>query len=621
MAIFVSNPTSAAAQPLIVEGQDPAAVETAEGFTEELAAAMLPAGDAANTSAKSLIDSAETLEKKIADLQILPAEVLKNAVGDANFALAAQANSSLVANNTLPDGSSTSSTSNESERAWDDSAGLDAASNLQAAELAAANLAAQMSSTQIPSGPTSYSAPFSSGTIDAVSEHQSGANQDIVQAPPLPATSSEPNPAPGSSAASQALVGEQSHSNASINFSALATGSNNQAQEAKLSQALAATQAMAPDASAKQQIEQATSAGALPAELGRKESNLSNLGNPLQSVSSGSTNDLAPTTLSISTPVGLNTATSSQTTSIRLDVQQAQVQTDLTNSEALGKNEQKVSASSVGGLSSAQAFVHEASNPVATAAEESAFKFDAKLSQTKIAVSNNTSSLAQDADPLGTSTITLSTSATKNPSEANAATVLAEAPNTAATQSLEDLSSSFVSSLVGGPQRPVNTVMDWISTQQHERPSPVVPHEVRLDSGAVQLEIQKMVKQGGGHVVMELTPPDQSKFTIELKLDERGGALLVVEGVSDSTRTRLEQSAPQLREQFQQMGLELQLDMRQQHQSTSSSASNFSSSQERESGAGQANGQSKDLTKPLSQREVGANRARESGSNQVYLYA
>ena len=257
----------------------------------------------------------------------------------------------------------------------------------------------------------------------------------------------------------------------------------------------------------------------------------------------------------------------------------------------------------------------------AAVAEESAFKFDAKLSQANVAVSNNTQSLAQDVDLLGISTIALSTSASTNSSDANAARVLAEAPNTATAQSLEDLSSSFVSSLVGGPQRPVNTVMDWISTQQQERPSPVVPHEVRLDSGAVQLEIQKMVKQGGGHVVMELTPPDQSKFTIELKLDDRGGALLVVEGVSDSTRTRLEQSAPQLREQFQQMGLELQLDMRQQNQSASSSASNFSSSQEREGGASQSNGQSKDLTKPLSQREVGANRARESGSNQVYLYA
>jgi hypothetical protein len=117
---------------------------------------------------------------------------------------------------------------------------------------------------------------------------------------------------------------------------------------------------------------------------------------------------------------------------------------------------------------------------------------------------------------------------------------------------------------------------------------------------------------------MELTPPDQSKFTIELKLDERGGALLIVEGVSDSTKTRLEQSAPQLREQFQQMGLELQLDMRQQGQSASSNAKDFSGFQERGSDANNPTG---DSPRILTQREAGANRARETGANQVYLYA
>jgi hypothetical protein len=204
----------------------------------------------------------------------------------------------------------------------------------------------------------------------------------------------------------------------------------------------------------------------------------------------------------------------------------------------------------------------------------------------------------------------------------NSAVMPQEAPRAETTQSLEDISSSFVSSLVGGPQRPVTTVMDWISMQSQERPAPLVPHEVRLDAGAVQMEIQKMVKQGGGHVVMELTPPDQSKFTIELKLDERGNALLIVEGVSDSTKTRLEQSAPQLREQFQQMGLELQLDMRQQGQSASSNAANFADAQERGSGDNNlANNGAGDTPKVLTPREAGANRARESGSNQVYLYA
>jgi hypothetical protein len=215
----------------------------------------------------------------------------------------------------------------------------------------------------------------------------------------------------------------------------------------------------------------------------------------------------------------------------------------------------------------------------------------------------------------------LSAVASRSSSDVNPSQVSFEEPRPVATQSLEDLSSSFVSSLVGGAPRPVNTVMDLISMQAQERPMPVVPHEVRLDSGAVQLEIQKMVKQGGGHVVMELTPPDQSKFTIELKIDERGGALLIVEGVSDSTRTRLEQSAPQLREQFQQMGLELQLDMRQNNQSASSNMSNFADSQDRGNQTHQGIHPKLDPTNPLTQREMGILRARETGSNQVYLYA
>ena len=178
-----------------------------------------------------------------------------------------------------------------------------------------------------------------------------------------------------------------------------------------------------------------------------------------------------------------------------------------------------------------------------------------------------------------------------------------------------DVSSTFVSTLVGGPQRPITTVMDWVALKPQEPPRPVVPHELRLDAGAVQVEIQRMVKQGGGHVVMELTPPDQSKFTIELKLDDKGGAFLRVEGVSDSTKTRLEQSAPQLQEQFQEMGLNLQLDMRQNRDSSSSAASEWVGN-ESES----FNGQPQEAT-PQATRAVAAERARKNNGGQVYLYA
>ena len=168
---------------------------------------------------------------------------------------------------------------------------------------------------------------------------------------------------------------------------------------------------------------------------------------------------------------------------------------------------------------------------------------------------------------------------------------------------------------MGGPQRPVTTVMDWVSLKPQEPPRPVVPHELRLDSGAVQVEIQRMVKQGGGHVVMELTPPDQSKFTIELKLDDKGGAYLRVEGVSDSTKTRLEQSAPQLQEQFQEMGLNLQLDMRQNKDSSSSGTANWTPN---EPGFDNAKPQEASVQ---TTRVVAAERARNNNGGQVYLYA
>jgi hypothetical protein len=185
-----------------------------------------------------------------------------------------------------------------------------------------------------------------------------------------------------------------------------------------------------------------------------------------------------------------------------------------------------------------------------------------------------------------------------------------------APKSFEDLSSSFVSSLVGGAPRPMATMMDMTALQSQDKTTPVTPHEARLDAGAIHMEIQRMVKQGGGHVVMEITPPDQSKFTIELKMDNQGNARLMVEGVSDSTRTRLEQSAPQLREQFQQMGMELQLDMRQQRDNGSQGSLNQDGPSDRTS----LMPQQPDIKLPV-QRASAASRALASGANQVYLYA
>ena len=235
-------------------------------------------------------------------------------------------------------------------------------------------------------------------------------------------------------------------------------------------------------------------------------------------------------------------------------------------------------------------------------------------SASRLSQSSSDSASANEADPPnGLAAAVLSTQqvAAEN-AQSSAAQTESVQP---AAKGFSDVSSTFVSTLVGGPQRPITTVMDWVALKPQEPPRPVMPHELRLDAGAVQVEIQRMVKQGGGHVVMELTPPDQSKFTIELKLDDKGGAYLRVEGASDSTKTRLEQSAPQLQEQFQEMGLNLQLDMRQNRDSSSSAASEWLGNE-----AESINGQPQEAT-PQATRAVAAERARKNNGGQVYLYA
>ena len=656
MAIFVSNPTSAAPPPLISDGQDPTSVESVEGFTEELAAAMLPAGDAANVPAKPAVGTTEDPDKKASDLQILPAEVLMNAVGDANFALAAQANSAAAAN-----------ASQKSEPQLDDPTSLDANANLQAAELAAANLAAQMSAASVtpmtPMTPVTQVAPVSlvptvqaSDAVQGLQAEQSLSSaglslsqSSVLNTPAQAANSAELNAAQNAKQAKalEAVAGQSNEPPMVLNASPeeVQTFEVNPANLSNASRSKSANLAnsfqttSSPDEMAASATPMAAVNALLTAPLTAPltASLASSANAPASSAVNGTGTALVSTTVSASessslpTQVTVNTAPVAQQTDALSVAQTTQTQSVSANAAMLANS---------------QATVSNAKADQA-ALEETAFQFDAKLSKpeevsskglTASATSSaaSTSSALSDAsdasDPSVLSSATPSAS-TSSRSRLNAATesdmasgvnasaALPAETSPASTQSLEDLSSSFVSSLVGGPQRPVNTVMDWVSMRAQERPAPVVPHEVRLDSGAVQMEIQKMVRQGGGHVVMELTPPDQSKFTIELKLDERGGALLVVEGVSDSTRTRLEQSAPQLREQFQQMGLELQLDMRQQNQSASSSASNFAGSQEREGRANLATGPSADMPKGLSPRELGASRARETGSNQVYLYA
>ena len=563
MAILVSNPTSAAVPTLSGDALDPSVVTPEEGFTEELAAAMQPAGVVSEALEQTRLDKLAEAEQKAVDLQILPAEVLRNAVGDANFALASQASSAKASASSGQDGPVLT---DDSDVQVQELYALDLNNNRQSAEQAAANLAAQLAASMA-------APPVPQAPLPVAETGQA-----------LQAIESQPD----NLALGAALQAERAASTPSDAVNTLATSVSSLSSQPQASSAVFAN----------------AMANAVANGTGSNETGATQMGN-VEALS-----NKASTTIETTVNIAANTNT-------------PPVSSLVASAGALANAAPVAQAVQLAPVSTEKPLANQDLNAANTAPhdEESAFNFNAKISSKEAPVLK---SLQTDSGLKPVSSLTQAADLSSSPTtrldlpEARLNEAPAPAESSTAVQSLEDLSSTFVSSLVGGPQRPVNTVMDWISLQAQERPAPVVPHEVRLDSGAVQLEIQKMVKQGGGHVVMELTPPDQSKFTIELKLDERGGALLIVEGVSDSTKTRLEQSAPQLREQFQQMGLDLQLDMRQQGQSASSNAKDFSGFQERGSDANNPTG---DSPRILTQREAGANRARETGANQVYLYA
>jgi len=91
----------------------------------------------------------------------------------------------------------------------------------------------------------------------------------------------------------------------------------------------------------------------------------------------------------------------------------------------------------------------------------------------------------------------------------------------------------------------------------------LLPHQARFDHPEVSSRVVQLVQSGGGEVRIDVTPPDESTFNITLSVQSGQEARLVVTGASDSTRTRLDQTTDQLRQQFAQMGLNLSLDFNQ----------------------------------------------------------
>lgn len=108
-----------------------------------------------------------------------------------------------------------------------------------------------------------------------------------------------------------------------------------------------------------------------------------------------------------------------------------------------------------------------------------------------------------------------------------------------------------------------------------------------LGTGPLNVEILKLTRQGGGRAVLEVTPPNQGPIRIDLQLDGAGRASLVVEGLSDSMKARLESSAHFLRQDMAQMGLALNLEMRERNDS-GAAAQAFAQGQFGQSGQGGA---------------------------------
>jgi hypothetical protein len=128
-----------------------------------------------------------------------------------------------------------------------------------------------------------------------------------------------------------------------------------------------------------------------------------------------------------------------------------------------------------------------------------------------------------------------------------------------------------------------------------------------LGTGPLNVEILKLTRQGGGRAVLEVTPPNQGPIRIDLQLDGAGRASLVVEGLSDSMKARLESSAHFLRQDMAQMGLALNLEMRERNDS-GAAAQAFAQGQFGQSGQGGANdsaGSSRVVNAPATGRADG----------------
>ena len=170
----------------------------------------------------------------------------------------------------------------------------------------------------------------------------------------------------------------------------------------------------------------------------------------------------------------------------------------------------------------------------------------------------------------------------------------------------------------------IQTATESASAQMAARTeSRVEALRASLGSGPINMEVLKLTSAGGGRAVIEVTPPNQGPIRLDLQLDGNGKANLVVDGLTDSMKARLESSAGFLRQDMAGMGLTLNLELRERNdgQAAMQFSQQFSgSNQSGGSGSSRAdNGQGAaivGLTAP-----AGRGQSSTSTDNGVNLYA
>jgi hypothetical protein len=143
-----------------------------------------------------------------------------------------------------------------------------------------------------------------------------------------------------------------------------------------------------------------------------------------------------------------------------------------------------------------------------------------------------------------------------------------------------------------------------------------------LGSGPLNVEVLRLSRQGGGRAVIEVTPPNQGPIRLDLQLDGSGRATLVVEGLTDAMRARLEGTAHFLRQDMASLGLALNLEMRERSEGNQAQGFGFGQSMEQ----GQNSSSSKSFSLAGQSIEEGAAKAVVSGqspmdSGEINLYA